>query len=329
MWPTCGQSGYVTPAVLGVPNAKRGDEKSEMSTWLTCGQSGYISFAVLGVLKGKCRDGNQTCLRGPHVGKVATLPLPSWVSPMLTAGTEFRNGYPAHMRAKWLHHPRRLGGPQCVARGQKSETATWLTCGQSGCITPAILAVPEDQRREENHKWLRGRHVDIVATSHLPSWGSPTPSAGTTISNRNVAHIGAKWLHHQCGLGGPQRSAHGQTSKIATWSTCGQSDHITPAVLGVSNTQREDENPKWLHGPHVGKVATSFLPSWVSSTLSARTKIRNGYVAHMCAKWLHHPWLLGGPQRLAHGQRSETATWLTCGQGGYITPAVLGVLNGK
>ena len=49
MWPTCGQSGYITPAVLGVPNAQRGDKRSEMATWPTCGQNGYITLAVLGV----------------------------------------------------------------------------------------------------------------------------------------------------------------------------------------------------------------------------------------------------------------------------------------
>ena len=43
----------------------------------------------------------------------------------------------AHVWAKWLHHPCRLGGPQRSVRGRKSEMATsslpsWgPTCGQS------------------------------------------------------------------------------------------------------------------------------------------------------------------------------------------------------
>ena len=87
---------------------------------------------------------------------------------------------------------------------------------------------------------------------------------------------------------------------------CGQSGYITPIVLWVPNAQRGDENLKWLPRPcllmglHVGKVATSPLPSWGSPTLSAGTKIRNGYLAptvlggHMRAKWLLHPCRLGG-----------------------------------
>ena len=180
-WPTCGQSGYVTPALLGVPNAQHGDknwkwprgqhdlccvggpqrgvwgQKSEIATWPTCGENGYITPAVLGVPIANRGDKNQQCLRGPHVGKVATSPLmswwspalkagtsslPSWGSPTLSTGTKSRFGYVGHMWAKWLHHPSHLGDPQRLTRGQKSEMATWPTCWQSRYITLAILGVP-------------------------------------------------------------------------------------------------------------------------------------------------------------------------------------------
>ena len=73
-WPTCGQRGYITPAVLGVPNAQRGgSKKTEIFAWTTCGQSGYITLAVL-------------------------------VVPNTQRGTKIRKGYVAHMWAKWLHH---------------------------------------------------------------------------------------------------------------------------------------------------------------------------------------------------------------------------------
>ena len=58
-----------------------------------------------------------------------------------------------------------------------------------------------------------------------------------------------------------------------------------------------DKNQKWLCGPHVEKMATSPRPSWESRIISAGTKIRNEFVPHMWAKWLHHPYRLGGPQR--------------------------------
>ena len=219
--------------------------------------------------------------------------------------------------------------------------AIGLTCGLSGCSTHAVLGVPNNQRRGEDHRLLCGAHVGKVATSHLPSWGSPTPSARTTISNGDVAHIGAKWLYHQCCLGGCQSSARGQQSEIATWSTCGQSGYITPTVLGVSNTRRGDKNPKRLNGPPVGKVATSPLPSSVSPMLRAGTKVRNGYVARMGARWLHHPCNRGGPQRPARGHHpyqpgvrnaqcgDKNTKRLRGSQSGYIAPALLGVSNAQ
>ena len=177
------------------------------------------------------------------------------------------------MWAKWLHHACRLRGLQRSARGQKSEMAMWPTCGQSGYIIPAVLGVPNAQREDKNQECLCCPHVGNVATSPLLSWGSLTMS----------------W--------GPQRLARGQNLETATWVTCGQSGSITPVILGIPNASRGAKNQKWLRGPHVGKVATSPLPSWGSPTPSARTKMRNGYVAHMCAKWLQHPCYLGGPQR--------------------------------
>ena len=90
---------------------------------------------------------------------------------------------------------------------------------------------------------------------------------------------------------------------MATWPTCGQSGYITPAVLGVPNAQRGENNEKCPLGPHVGKEATSPLPSWVSPTLNAGTTMRNGYLAHMWEKRLHQLCRLGGPQRTTRGQQ--------------------------
>ena len=159
LWPTCGQSGYSTPTVLGVSNTRRGDKK-------------------------------QKCLSGPHVGKVAPSPLPSWGYPTLSAGPTIRNGYVVRMWAKWLHspvpswgppcsaagqkldmatlahmwtkslhHTCRLGGSQFLVQGQKPELAKWPTCGQTGYITPTVLGVPNPQRGYKNEKWLCGPYV--------------------------------------------------------------------------------------------------------------------------------------------------------------------------
>ena len=377
-----------------------------MATWRTRGQSGHITPAVLGVPNAHDGDKNEKWLPGPR--KVAISPLPSRGSPTLSAGGKIRNGYGAHMWIKWLHHPSRFGCTQRLAQ-TNIINATWPTCGPRGYITPAVLGIPNAQRWDKKQKWLPrpdvgevatsplpcrrspklgawtkisktlpAPYVGKVTTSPLPSWGSPMVSArtkkkkwlagpnvakvaksplptggspmlslGTKNRNGYLTHMWAMWLHHPCLLGEPQRSARGQTSEMATWPTCGQSGYITPAVVGVPNTEHENKKNKWLPGPHVakmaksplanwgsptpsvrtknqkwlpaphlGKVAKSPLPSWGSATLSGGEKNRNGYLAHMWAKRLHHRCRLGGPQHSAPEQIREKATLPTCGQGG-------------
>ena len=224
---------------------------------------------------------------------MATSQLPSSRSPTLSAGTAITSGYVVHMREHWLHHRCRLGGPQRSARGQQSEMAMWSTCGslggpqrsargqqsqmgiwstcrKSGCITLVPLAFPNAQRVDNHHKWLCGPHAGKVATSALPSWEFPTLNAWKNIRNGYVVHMWAKRPHH-------------------------------PAVLGVPNAQRVDNNHKWLCGSHASKVATSTLPFWGSPTLNAGIKIRNGYVVHMWVKWPQHPCRLGGSPTLSAG----------------------------
>ena len=93
-WPTSGQSGYVTPAVSGIPTASERGAKSELAhLWAKW-------------LRPPCRLGDPHRCRvggkirsGPQVGKVTTVPLPSWGSPPLQSG---------------------------------GENQKWPTCGQSG-----------------------------------------------------------------------------------------------------------------------------------------------------------------------------------------------------
>ena len=73
-WPTSGQSGNITPAFWGVPNALHGEK---------------LTY-------------------GPEVGKAATSPLPSGGPRMLGTGNKSEM---AQKWAKWQHHPCLLGGP--------------------------------------------------------------------------------------------------------------------------------------------------------------------------------------------------------------------------
>ena len=231
---------------------------------------------------------------------------------MLSAGTNIRNGYLPHMSAKWLHHPCRLGDPQRLARGPKTEMATWPTCGQSRYITPAAFGVPNAAQENKKQKRLPSPHVAKVAESPLPTWGPPTLSARTKDRNGYVAHMWARRLHHHCRLGGPQRSARGRNLEMATWPATGQSGYITLVFLGVPNDERENKEHKWLPRPHVAKVDKSALPSWGSATLSCGKKkkwLRGPHVGEVATS----PLLSRGSPTLSAGTKNQK--WLPA----YIT----------
>ena len=78
MWPTCGQRGYITPVVLGVPISERKQKcgphvsrvhlhGDQIETWPTCGQSACTASVVLVVpTLGRKQKRDQ------HVGEMAT-----------------------------------------------------------------------------------------------------------------------------------------------------------------------------------------------------------------------------------------------------------------
>ena len=145
-----------------------------------------------------------------------------------------------------------------------------------------------------------------MATSSLPSPGSPMPSKGRTSP---MAHKWAQWVNHPCLLGAPQCLARGERQK---WPTSGQNGWIT---LAFSRLPNAEQGEKIRNGPQVGRMPTSSLPSRGSPMP------RNGRKSEMAHKWaegLHHPCLLGAPQCLARGGNQK---WPTSGHNGYITPA--------
>ena len=249
-WPTCGQGGYVTPAVSGSPTASErgykirsgplvgkvatsplpsrgspplqsGGTKSEVAhlwarwlrnpcrvgdphcfragernqKWPTCGQGGYVNPAVSGIPTASERG--DKIRSGPLVGKVATSPVPSRGSPPLQSGGT--KSEVAHLWARWLCHPCRLGDPHCFIAGGQNQK--WPTCGQGGYVTRAVSGIPTASERGD--KIRSGPLVGKVATSTLPSRGSPLLQSGGTKSE--LAHLWARWLRNPCRLGDPHR----------------------------------------------------------------------------------------------------------------------------
>ena len=160
-WPTYGQSGYVTPAVSGIPTALERGGKSEVAhlwaKWLCH----------------PCRLGDPHCFgaggkirNGPQVGKVATSPLPSRGSQLLPSGGQNQK-WPTCGQSGYV--PLAVSGiPTASKRGAKSEVAQlWAKCLRHPC------RLGDPHRFRAGGKIRNGPLMGKVATSTLPSRGSP------------------------------------------------------------------------------------------------------------------------------------------------------------
>ena len=280
-WPTDGQSGYLTPAVSGIPTASQ--------------------------RKDKIRS-------GPQVGKVATSPLPYRGSPPLQSGGIKSEG--AHKWAKWLPHPCRIGDPHRGRAGGKirsgpqvGKVATsplpyrgsppvqsggqkqkWPTSGQSGYLTPAVSGIPgaseQGAKSEVAHKWAKWLpHPCRIGDPHRFRAG------GKIRSGPQVGQVATSPLPYP---GSPPRQSEGQNQK---WPTSGQSGYLTPAVSGIPTASERGD--KIRSGPQVGQVATSPLPYRGSPALQSGGI--KSEVANKWAKWLPHPCHIGDPHRFRAG----------------------------
>ena len=357
-WPTCGQSGYLTPAVSGIPTASERGAKSEVAhLWAK-----WIRHLYRLGDPHRCRAGGKI-RSGPQVGKVATSPLPYRGSPPLQSGgqnqkwpTSGQNGYltpavsgiptasergakseVAHLWAKWLPHPCRLGDPHRFRAGGKirsgpqvgkmatsplpyrgspplqsgGQNQKWPICGQSGYLTPAVLGIPTASERG---------------------------------AKSEVAHLWAKWLPHPCRLGDPHRFRAG--GKIRSGPQVGKMATSPLPYRGSPPLQSGGQNQKW---PTCGQ--SGYLTPAVSGIPTASERGAKSEVAHKCAKWLPHPCRIGDPLRFRVGGKirsgplvgkvatsslpyrgspplqsgGQNQKWPTCGQSGYLTPAVSGI----
>ena len=329
-WPTSGQSGYLTPAVSGIPTAsERGAESEVAHKWAKW-------------LPHPCRIGDPHRFRaggkirsGPQVGKVATSPLPYRGSPPLQSGgqnqkgpTSGQSGYltPAvsgiptasERGAKWLPHPCRIGD-QSGGQNQK-----WPTSGQSGYLTPAVSGIPtaSGYLTPAGGKIRSGPQVGKVATSPLPYRGSPPlqsggqnqkwptsgqsgyltpavsgiPTASERGAKSEVAHKWAKWLPHPCRIGDPHRFRAG--GKIRSGPQVGKVATSPLPYRGSPPLQSGGQNQKW---PTSGQ--SGYLTPAVSGIPTASERGAKSEGAHKWAKWLPHPCRIGDPHRFRAGGR--------------------------
>ena len=307
-WPPSGQNCYITPAFLGPPNKGTKSKvphkwaellyhpcvlggpqtRGQSQRWPANGQNCYITPASRGFpnkeTKSKVAHKWAELLHHPYV-LVGLITPASRGSP--NKGTKSKV---AHKWAELLHHPCVLGGPQTREQSQR-----WPTSGQNSYITLAFLGVPK-----QGDKVKGAPQVGTIAISPLRSRGSP--NKGT---KSKVPHKWAELLYHPCVLGGPQTRGQSQRSP-----TSGQNCYITLAFSGVPK-----QGDKVKGAPKVGRIATSPLRSWGSPNKGTKSK-----VAHKWAEFLHHPFVLGGPQTRGQNQRCPTS-----GQNCYITPAFCGV----
>ena len=361
MWPTSGQSGYLTPAVTGIPTASERGAKSEVvhkwakwlphpcrigdphrfragkgqnQKWPTSGQSGYLTRAVSGIPTASERGGGGIRC-GPQVGKMATSPLPYRGSPPLWSG---------------------------------GQNQMWPTSGQCGNLTPALSGIPTTSERgaksEVAHKWAkwlphpcrigdphrfraggkirRGPQVGKVATSPLPYRGSPPLQSGG--QNQKWPTSGQKWLPHPCRIGDPHRFRAG--GKIRCGPQVGKMATSPLPYRGSPPLQSGGQNQKW---PTSGQSV--YLNPAVSGIPTASERVAKSEEAQKWAKWLPHPFRLGDPHRFRAGGKIRRGPQVgkmatsplpyrgspplqsggqnqkrpTSGQNGYLTPAVSGI----
>ena len=357
-WPTKGQSGYLTPAVSGIPTAsQRGAESEVAHKWAKW-------------LPHPCRIGDPHRLRaggrirsGPQVGKMATSPVPYQGSPPLESGgqnqkwpTSGQSGYltpavsriptasergaeseVAHKWAKWLPHPCCIGDPHRFRAGGKIRSGPQV--GEMATSPLPYQGSPRLKSGGQNQKW---------ATSGRNGYLTPAVSRIPTASERGaqseVAHKWAKWLPHPCRIGDPHRLRAG--GKIRSGPQVGEMATSPVPYQGSPPLQSGGQNQKW---PTSGQ--SGYLTRAVSGIPTASERGAESEVAHKWAKWLPHPCRIGDTHRFRAGGRirigpqvGEMATsplpyrgspplqsggqnqkWPTSGRNGYLTPAISGI----
>ena len=209
-WPTSGPSGYITPTICGVHNASTRGTKSEVAhKWANYQHHPYH---LRGPQRFKARGKNR---RGPVVASL----LLFGGSPTLQGGgqnqkwpTSGPNGYIT---------PAVDGVPHASERDIKSEvTPRWADCRHHPC------RLGDPRRFTAGPKIRSGQQVGMVATSPLPSQGSPTLQSGES-KFRSGTQVGLVATSPLLSGGFPTLHSGRQNQKRPTNEPSG---YVTPAM---------------------------------------------------------------------------------------------------
>ena len=190
-WPTFWQGGYVTPAVSGIPTASERGAKSEVAhKWAKrlrypCRLGDPHRFRAWG--------GNQKWPTGGQSGYV--IPAVSWIP---TASERGAKSEVAHLWAKWLRNPCRLGDPDRFRAGGKIKSGPQVGKVATSPLPPR--GSPPLQSGGQNQKWPTSGQSGYVTPA-----ASGIPTASEHGRKSQVAHKWAKRLRHPCRLVDPHR----------------------------------------------------------------------------------------------------------------------------
>ena len=243
------------------------------------------------------------------MGKVATQPLPPRGSPPLQSGGQTQkwptcwqgryatlaaSGIPtaservaesevAHLWARWLRNPCRLGDLQRFRAGGRIRSGPLAGKVATQPLPPrGSLPLRSGGQNQKCPTCGQGGYVTHAAS------GSPTASERDVESE--VAHLWARWLRNSCRLGDPHRFRAGgrlrsgpHVGKVATQPAPPRGS--TPLPSGGQNQK----------SPTCGQGGYTTPPA--SGIPTALERGANSEVAHLWARWLRNPCRLGDPHR--------------------------------
>ena len=284
-WPTSGQSGYLTPAVSGIPTAAERGAKSEVAhkwaKWLP--QPCRIGEPH------RCRAGGKI-RSGPQVGEVATSPLAVSGSP--TAAERGAKSEVAHKWAKWLPHPCRIGEPHRCRAGGKIRSGPQV--GKLATSPLPYRGAPPLQSGGQNQKWPTSGQI-----GYLTPAVSGIPTAAERGAKSEVAHKWAKWLPHPCRIGEPHHCRAG--GKIRSGPQVGKVATSPLPYRGSPPLQSGGQNQKWPTSGQIGYLTPAVSGSPTTAERGAKPE-----VAHKWAKWLPHPCRIGEPHHCRAGGKTRS-----------------------